>query len=154
MAILTAFLEWKNICIGTHTQQCRSNACPVGSHAWWKAEKEVALSLLSAAIKTKRELVKRMDENSARINTEITQEMKNCTLFDKDRQVLTLFVHKTKESLKTTLRQNVMERERKKTPNLLSRIPQHPMTTHHYKQSRLRLHNCHPGQGHLHTNGI
>ena len=76
----------------------------------------MALSLLSAAIKTKRELVKRMDENSARINTEITHEMKNCTLFDKDRQVLTLFVHKTKESLKTTLRQNVMERERKKNP--------------------------------------
>ncbi len=116
MAILTAFLEWKNICIGTHTQQCRSNACPVGSHAWWKAEKEMALSLLSAAIKTKRVLVKRMDENSARINTEITQEMKNCTLFDKDRQLLTLFVHKTKKSLKTTLRQNVIERERKKTP--------------------------------------
>ena len=23
---------------------------------------------------------------------------------------------------------------------------------HHHKQSRLRLHNCHPGQGHLHTN--
>ena len=61
--------------------------------------------LLLAAIKTKRELVKRMDENSAQINTEITHEMKNCTLFDKDRQLLTLFVHKTKESLKTTLRQ-------------------------------------------------
>jgi len=127
MAILTAFLEWKNICIDTHTtMQVKCMPC-------WKSRvvgsrERVALSLLSAAIKTKRELVKRMDENSARINTEITHEMKNCTLFDKDRQVLTLFVHKTKESLKTTLRQNVMERERKKTPNPLSRIPQDPKT--------------------------
>ena len=34
-------------------------------HAWWAAEKEAGLSLLSAAIKTNRELIKRMDENSA-----------------------------------------------------------------------------------------
>ena len=58
-------------------------------HAWWEAEKEVGLSLLSAAIKANRELIKRMDENSVRINTEITQEMKNSTLSDKDRELWT-----------------------------------------------------------------
>ena len=52
-----------------------------------------------------------MDENSVQGNTKITQEMKNTTLFDKDRELWTLFVHKTKESLETTVRQNVIERE-------------------------------------------
>ena len=37
--------------------------------------------------------------------------MKNPILFDKDRELWTLFVHKPKESLETTVRQNVMERE-------------------------------------------
>ena len=85
-------------------------------HAWWEAENEARLSLLSAAIKTNRELIKRVDEKSVQVNTEIAQEMKNPTLSDKDRELWTLFVHKTKESLKTTVRQNVMEREWKKTP--------------------------------------
>ena len=115
MAILTAFLEWKNICIGTHTTM-QVKCVPSWKSRVVGSRERGGTLLLLAAIKAKRELVKRMDENSARINTEITQEMKNCTLFDKDRQLLTLFVHKTKESLKTTLRQNVMERERKKTP--------------------------------------
>ena len=57
-----------------------------------------------------------MDENSVQGNTEITQEMKNPTLSDKDRELWTLFVHKTKESLETTVRQNEMEGERKKPP--------------------------------------
>ena len=54
-------------------------------HAWWEAE-EARLSLLSVAIKTNRELIKRMDEYSVQVNTEITQKMKNPTLSDKDRE--------------------------------------------------------------------
>ena len=44
-------------------------------HAWWEAENEARLSLLSAAIKTNRELIKRVDEKSVQVNTEIAQEM-------------------------------------------------------------------------------
>ena len=98
-------------------------------HAWWEAEKEVGLSLLLAAIKTNKELIKRMDENSFRINTEITQEMKNSTLSDKDRELWTLFVHKTKESLETTVMQSMMERVQKKTPQSTPKNSPRPQAT-------------------------
>ena len=84
---------------------------------WWAAEKEAGLTLLSAAIKTNRELALRMDQNSSRINAEISQELKNPALSNMDRELWTLFVQKAREGLETTATQNVMEREKKKTPS-------------------------------------
>ena len=83
---------------------------------WWAAEKEAGLTLLSTAIKTNRELIQRMDQNSARIMAEISEELKNPALSNTDRELWTLLVQKTKESLETTAKQNVAEREQKKTP--------------------------------------
>ena len=84
--------------------------------AWWEAEKEAGLSLLSAAIRINKELIERMEANSKQINADLTSTLKDPTLSNTDNQLWSLFVHRTREGLEATTRNNVVEREKRKTP--------------------------------------
>ena len=84
--------------------------------AWWEAEKEAGLSLLSAAIRINRELIQRMEANSKQINSDLTNSLQDPTMSNTDKQLWSLFVERTREGLEATTLNNVAEREKRKTP--------------------------------------
>lgn len=95
--------------------------------AWWEAEKEAGLSLLSAAIRINRELIQRMEANSKQINSDLTNSLQDPTMSNTDKQLWSLFVERTREGLEATTLNNVAEREKRKTPTSTPRNSPNPM---------------------------
>ena len=83
-----------------------------------QVEKEADLSLLTTAIKTNEELVTKMENNLQQLKNELQNEPRNHSLRDTDKQLWTLFAHKTLEQLEPATEARVAEREKGKTPNL------------------------------------
>ena len=62
-------------------------------------EKEADLSLQTTAIKTNEELVTKMENNLQQLKNELQNKPTNPSLGDTDKQLWTLFAHKTLEQL-------------------------------------------------------
>ena len=83
-----------------------------------QAKKEAGLSLLTTAIKTNEELITRMENNLQQFKNALQNELRNPRLGDTDKQLWTLFAHKTLEQLEPNTEARVAEREKRKSPTL------------------------------------
>ena len=109
-------------------------------HKWWwaeevaggeggrrrrkQAEKEAGLSLLTTVSKPNEELITRMENSLQQLKNELQNKLRNPSLGDTDKQLWTLFVHKTLEQLEPNTEARVAEREKRKTPPSPQQAPQ------------------------------
>ena len=85
---------------------------------------EAGLLLLTTVIKTNEELITRMENNIQQLKNELQNKLRNPSLGDTDKQLWTMFAHKTLEQLESTLRPESLKGRKERLPPSPQQAPQ------------------------------